>query len=227
MLPLLAAGGVRAVAMDTPGYGASDPLPEPSIEAFARTAVAVVDALALRPLIVVGHHTGGVIAVEVAALTPVQALVLSSTPVVDEEFRSRPAHGVDDVTVDAHGGHLGALWLGREPLYPVDRTDLLDRFVRDALTAGLGTTHEGHALVRRYHLEDRLDLLRRLPVLLIGAPDDPYGYPSFRRMSDLLPHAETVEIPHGMVPLPDQAPRAYSEAVLDVISLLGVGGIGH
>ncbi len=217
VLPLLAGAGLRAVAVDTPGFGASDPVPEPSVETLA---AAVGDAVAgLGPAVVVGHHTGGVLAVELAATRPAQVagLVLSSTPLVDAAFRGRPPHGVDDVEPADDGTHLTALWRGRAPLYPPGRRDLLERFVRDALTAGLELSHEGHALVRRYLMEDRLPALAA-PVLLVAAPDDPFGSPNTARMAQALPAAglprpEVVEIPGGTVPLPDQCPAEYAAAV--------------
>jgi pimeloyl-ACP methyl ester carboxylesterase len=48
---------------------------------------------------IVGHHTGGVIAVEVAATHPerVDKLVLSSTPYVDAEDRNDERHGLQSM----------------------------------------------------------------------------------------------------------------------------------
>ena len=73
----------RAIALDTPGFGDSAPLPGPArIEAWAAVAVELLDALSIARAHVVGHHTGGVIALEIAAAAPARviSLVLSSTP---------------------------------------------------------------------------------------------------------------------------------------------------
>jgi pimeloyl-ACP methyl ester carboxylesterase len=45
----LASAGYRAIALDTPGYGQSDPLPEPpqSLADYARAFLAGIDALGL------------------------------------------------------------------------------------------------------------------------------------------------------------------------------------
>lgn len=215
VLPLLAGRGLRAVAVDTPGFGASDPPAAVSVAAWADGVErALDDVRAAGPLVLVGHHTGGVVAVEVAARRgeAVAGLVLSSTPLTDAEFRARPAHGVDDVEVDGSGAHLRALWDGRAAFYPAERPDLLERFVRDALTAGPALSSSGHRAVREYRMEERLPLLRAR-VLLVGAPDDPYGYPNLARMSAALPGAEVTEIPGGTVPLPDQLPEAYADVV--------------
>ncbi len=216
VLPLLADAGFRAVAMDTLGYGGSAAV-EPSIQTWAAAAVELLHGISAGPAVVVGHHTGGVIALEVAARAPelVRALVLSSTPVVDEEFRSRP-HGVDEVTRSPDGEHVKALWAGRASFYPTDSPDLLERFVADALIAGLDRSAAGHAAVRHYRMEERLPLVHA-PILLIGAPEDPYGYPNFQRMQTVFPGAAAVEIPGGMVPLPDQKPDEYAAAIVDYV----------
>ena len=71
-----------AIAMDTVGFGDSyKPEKEGTIETFAEGVVAFLDAMSIPRTSIIGHHTGGVIAVEVAATHPerVEKLVLSST----------------------------------------------------------------------------------------------------------------------------------------------------
>src|SRR5262245_1708305 len=176
VLPLLGAR-YRVIAMDTAGFGESDPLPgAPSIQAWAVAAVQLLDALGIARAHVVGHHTGGVIAAELAArhAQRVGALVLSSTPFTDEAFRraraQRPA--IDAVEPSADGAHLAALWRTRQPFYPADRPDLLQAFVLDALKVR-GDVEAGHRAVAAYRIEDRIDAIGQ-PTLLIRAPADPF-----------------------------------------------------
>src|SRR3954465_13060576 len=78
VLPLLG-GDFRAIAMDTLGFGDSDAAAdEPSIEVWATAAFALLDALGVKEFAVVGHHTGAVVAAEMASAAPdrVRALVL-------------------------------------------------------------------------------------------------------------------------------------------------------
>ena len=73
----------RAIAMDTPGFGDSTALHGPaSIEGWAAVAVELLDALSIARAHVIGHHTGGVIALHLVAAhaSRVASLVLSSTP---------------------------------------------------------------------------------------------------------------------------------------------------
>ncbi|MFG1946767.1 alpha/beta fold hydrolase [Nonomuraea sp. NPDC048826] len=206
VLPLLGAGH-RAIAMDTLGFGASAPPPEHTIEAYADGVLALMDALGLDTAAVAGHHTGGVIGVEVAARAPgrVTRLVLSSTPLMDAEARrrrlGRPV--VDHVTEREDGSHLMELWVGRAGFYPPSRPDLLARFVRDALAAW-PDLEGGHRAVAAYRMEDRLGLIR-CPVLCVGAAEDPFAFPELRPLTERLPGASVTVIPHGMVPLEFQA----------------------
>src|SRR5262249_46196128 len=91
VLPVLGAK-YRAIAMDTVGFGDSEPLPAglDSIEAWAKSAHEVLAALACSSAVVAGHHTGAAIAVEMAASHPerVEALVLSASPYVDAARRA-------------------------------------------------------------------------------------------------------------------------------------------
>ena len=180
VLPLLGRY-VRAIAMDTMGFGDSDPLADPSIEVWAAAAMALLDALGMKQAAVVGHHTGAVIALEVAAAAParVSALVLSSCPMVDAARRAHHAGArvIDAVERRPDGSHLGELWTRRQPFYPAGDIGLLERFVADALKAG-PMAAEGHRVVNRYRMEDRLKLVA-CPTLVIDALADPHA-PSLR-----------------------------------------------
>lgn len=210
-LPLLAAAGRRATAIDTPGFGRSAPLPgAPSIAGWAAAILAGLDAAGIDRFALVGHHTGGVIAVALTALAPerVAALVLSSTPFTDAEYRSSPP---DESGVDAAEDADG-LRRSRASFYPTDRPDLLDRYVADALAAGplrLG----GHHAVGAFQMEDAIAAIT-MPTLLIGATDDPYAHPQLARMAAALPAAEVAEIAGGMVPLPDGWPGEFTAEVV-------------
>jgi pimeloyl-ACP methyl ester carboxylesterase len=79
----LAKLGYRSIAVDTPGYGLSDPAPgQPTIGDLAENLTPVLDGLKIRTVIVVGHHTGSLIAAAFAAHHPgrVTALVLHGNP---------------------------------------------------------------------------------------------------------------------------------------------------
>lgn len=208
VLPLL--GRTRwAIAVDLPGMGASDPNPEEaSIEHYAAAVLAVIDALGVPSFDLVGHHTGGVVAVEVAASAPgrVRRLVLSSTPHVDAEGRAmrRVRPPIDAVEIVDDGSHLTELWRRRQVFYPRGRLDLLTRFVRDALR--VDDAEAGHQAVARYEMEARLPLLPA-GTLVIGHSDDPFAFKEMAPLVGALTDPATVVIDGGAVPLEFTAQR--------------------
>ncbi|SDI64332.1 alpha/beta fold hydrolase [Variovorax sp. OV700] len=222
VLPLLGAR-YRAIAMDTAGFGdSSDGGVPASIAQWARVACELLDALNIRQTDVVGHHTGGVVAIELAAAFPdrVRGLVLSSTPYAGEAFRiartQRPP--IDEVAPSDDGSHLSALWQKRQGFYPPGRPDLLEAFVLDALKVG-HRVEEGHRAVASYRMEERIGRVTQ-PALLIRATGDPFAAPHATELQHHLPGARIVDIEGGMVPLPDQMPEAFVQAVLGFLSTL-------
>jgi pimeloyl-ACP methyl ester carboxylesterase len=79
----LAKLGYRSIAVDTPGYGLSDPAPgQPTIGDLAENLLPVLDDLKIKKVIIVGHHTGSLIAASFAARHPdrVTAVILHGNP---------------------------------------------------------------------------------------------------------------------------------------------------
>ena len=116
------------------------------------------------------------------------------------------------------GSHLTELWRMRASFYPQD-VALLERFMVDWLKAG-HLAAEGHRVVARYALEERLPLVS-CPVLIIAPTADPHSYPMVPALHAAVPQAEVTEIEGGMVPLPDQLPESFAaavEAFLDRVS---------
>ncbi|NKQ51723.1 alpha/beta hydrolase [Amycolatopsis sp. K13G38] len=220
--PLLAEAH-RAIAVDMPGFGQSVRLPAPqTIEMFARGVLAFLDALGLDDAAVLGHHTGGAVGIELAAIAPerVRALMLSSTPWTGPDYRAAHAGRttVDEVEPTGDGQHLVEMWGIRRPYYPAGRPDLRDRFLHDALAHGVDPA-EGHRACVRYRMEDRIGLVTA-PVLLIGAEADPFAFPDVPKLERQLVNAKRLavaSIPGGMVPLMEQCPREVAAAVLSFL----------
>jgi pimeloyl-ACP methyl ester carboxylesterase len=220
VLPLLGKH-YQAIAMDTIGYGDSSKpqLGGDSIEHWAEVAMSLLDALGIERVAVVGHHTGAVIATEIAAAYAqrIDAAVLSASALVDEKFRARHAKPsrVDNVERRADGSHLTELWRIRQPWYPEGDIDLLERFVVDAIKAGPRAV-EGHAVVARYVMETRLPLIR-CPVLVVAPTADPHAYPAAQPLVQRIAGSRLVEIAGGMIPLPDQLPGEFAAVVHDFL----------
>ena len=214
LLPLLGQH-FQVIAMDTPGMGASAPHPDgDSIENYADAALALLEHLDINRCAVVGHHTGGVIAFRLSAIATerVARLVLSSTPFVNEEGRklreTRPP--IDEVEPDENGTHLAELWQKRQAFYPQGRSDLLHRFVCDAMKCA--NPEDGHRAVGRYQMERDLKSVDQ-PTLVVGHDADPFAFPETKVLTSFMPHAEYVTVEGGMVPLEYKA-EAFAKAVL-------------
>jgi len=219
VLPIL---GLKyhAIAMDTIGFGDSYRLVgDASIEVFARGVIHLMDALSIRQASIVGHHTGGVVAVEVAAAYPerVEKLILSSTPYVDAEDRERrkTRPPIDEVEEKPDGSHLTDLWQRRMPFYPKSKPDLLRRFVLDALKVW-DDLEAGHRAVNRYRMEERVPLIKA-PTLVLAGTDDPFSYPRMKSLSEHIAGSTTAEIQGGMVPMVDQMPEIFARIVLNFL----------
>jgi pimeloyl-ACP methyl ester carboxylesterase len=216
VIPLLARE-FRVVAMDTIGYGDSyRPARECGIEDYARGAVDLLDALGIGTAAVVGHHTGAVIAMELAAAHParVERLVLSASPYVDAEDRERRRGRppIDAVEHHDEGHHLRELWGRRKAFYPKGRPDLLTRFVADALRAA-EKMEEGHRACSAYRMEDKVGRIR-CPTLLVCGTEDPFSFPRLAVLAEKIPGSRALPIPGGTVAVVDHMPAEFTAAIL-------------
>jgi pimeloyl-ACP methyl ester carboxylesterase len=211
----------RTYAMDTIGFGESvRPSGPVTVESFADGVLAFMATMELDRASIVGHHTGGVIAVEIAANHPelVDKLVLSGTTCVDEEGRRLAAEWppIDEVSFSADGSHLMDLWRKREPYYPKDRPDLLQRLVIDGLKV-LDRVEDGHVAVDTFRMEELLPRIT-CPTLLMCGTEDWAAFPDLPRLAAYLPHAKVVEMAGTGVPMVDHVPEEFAAVVLDFLS---------
>lgn len=189
------------IAMDLPGMGCSDAMGEIArIEDFAKAAACLIDELG-GPVTVCGHHTGGVVAIELAASRPdlVESLVLSSTPWIDgaERAHRKTKRPIDTAERKSDGTHLQSYWSQRAPYYPEDPT-YLDRFMKDALTAR--DASEGHHAVGDYHMETAVSFIK-VPTLIIEHSADPFASKHTPQMRLAFPHAVFRQIKDGGIAL--------------------------
>ncbi|GHE40500.1 alpha/beta hydrolase [Streptosporangium violaceochromogenes] len=208
----------RVLAVDTPGMGASDPLPEPpTVEGWAAAMARLLEIEGLDRVDVVGHHTGGYIAFELAAQAPerVRRVVLSSTDLLDAGARGARTgrRGVDEVEERGDGSHLAELWQRRARYYPPDNR-LLRRFMRDALRTE--DPEDGHRVVARYEMERRLDRVRQ-PVLCVGHARDRFAFGGQDRLAAALADARVRVIHDGEIPLEHTAAE-FAEIVTEFLS---------
>jgi len=215
VLPLLAARR-RVIAIDTPGYGCSDRVPgQPTVADYAAAAREVLDALGIERVVAVGHHTGGVIALEMAAAWPerIERVVMSGPVYVDAAGRAGLLPWFRQWTVEADGAHLLDKW--RKMAHWLPRPRLVQRLVVDLFRAG-EQSEQGHFAVAAYCMEDRLARLR-CPALLLYCRDDPFASPERAApLKAAFKPAREVTIAAGIFAA-NEAPDAYAGAVLDYL----------
>ncbi len=107
----------RCIAWDTPGYGASDPLPQSwqqdSLTPYVAAVSGFLDALGLDQALIYGSATGAQIAIEFSKTHPERCsgLLLENVALFSEEECAQIVDGYfPDLTPRADGGHLADLW---------------------------------------------------------------------------------------------------------------------
>jgi pimeloyl-ACP methyl ester carboxylesterase len=216
--PLLAAHR-RTLAIDTPGYGCSDRVAgQPSVEDYAGAVLDVLDALGVDRCVLVGHHTGEIVAVEIAAAAPerVAAVVLSGPVDLDAAGRAYLLPFFRQWHVAADGSHLLDKWQKFAAWVP--RPDLVQRILLDLFRAG-ESSEQGHFATTEYRMEERLPRVR-CPALLLYGSRDPFGVPARATLHrQAFSPVREATIDAGVF-APNENPDAYAAAVLEFATSL-------
>lgn len=215
VLPLLAAH-YHAIAIDLPGHGNSDDPPrEYEIEDFAASVISFLDAMGIDKTSIVGHHTGALVAIEVAVTHPerINKIVLSGCPVWEPEkwqrYLSRPMSR--DIPMTADGGFILKTWEAYKTLS--GRSDLRQWFKPFLVGLEARTRpYDAHYAVGRYRVKPRLGLIKS-PTLLISGTED-YFYKDLKSTRSMIPGAVIGVIEGGGVFTAREKPEAFAEAIL-------------
>ncbi len=218
IIPLLARTH-RVIAIDTPGYGCSDhPAVQPTIEDYASAVIAVLDDAGIARAHIVGHHTGMLIAVELAATRPtrVASIVLSGPVYTDEKGRETLRPYFVQWQVQPDGSHLMEKWTKFSKW--TSPAALVQRLLLDLFRAG-ETSEAGHFALLVYRMEDRLPLVH-CPGLLIFGSRDPFADRSIEPifLKQLSPGRALV-LDMGVFG-PNEQPDAFARAVLEFLGTL-------
>jgi pimeloyl-ACP methyl ester carboxylesterase len=202
----------HVVAVDNPGYGASDPIPgQPTIADYAEAALAVMNDAGIVRAHVAGHHTGAFVAIELAAAHPgrVASAVLSGPVFMDDETRAQLLPLFVQWHVQADGSHFTDKWqrFARWEEHPA----MLQRLVLDVFRAG-EASEQGHIAVIEYDMARRLPLVR-CPGLMLYGSRDPFGYTEkSRRFLNYFSPARELTIDGGVF-MANEVPELWADAV--------------
>jgi len=214
---------VRAIAPDTPGYGASDPPPEPlTIAGYAERLALFMDALGLERVALVGNHTGGSIAVQIAVDLPerVHSLVILGCPLYDkEEAQDKLQTYLEPFTLSPDGAHLEWLWSRYQRIWGADSpVELLHLAATEFLRIA---SRYDWAYQAAFKFE-MAQLLPRIacPTLFLVTEGDLLRNRNEQAVA-LTPHAEgrIIDLPHGQYPIRD--PEGFASELLAFLERTG------
>jgi pimeloyl-ACP methyl ester carboxylesterase len=214
----LAARGIRAIGIDTPGFGMSDaPRHVPTIADFAQAVPAVLDALGLRRAHIAGHHTGALIATAAAVAYPgrIASLIMNGPLPATAEERRQFMTWVDEFerpfTGKPDGSHLVEWWKRRSSFAkPESDWNLMTRYVCEPLI-GLGPFWHGHHAAFLYDHAAAIAEVRCPALILTNTGDQIYAHA--QRARALRPDFAYAEIDGGGIDIVDEKPEAWVAAV--------------
>ncbi|MFK7958096.1 MAG: alpha/beta fold hydrolase [Lysobacterales bacterium] len=214
-LPLLAELGLRAIAIDTPGYGNSDvPATPPTIADYASIFPSVLAGLNLCSAHFLGHHTGGAILTHFAVAHPtmVKSLILDGPPLLNAEDLE-PFKDIkhEPPRISGDGSHLGESWETRVKYTPgwTDKSAMHRRLV-DQLWAG-ETVWYGHHAAFNYLMEPDFLALSVPTMIRTNSGDDIYYLA--KKAHTLRPDFAYQELSGGTHDIVDEQPEAWSRQV--------------
>ena len=191
------AGEFTAIAIDTPGYGHSTPLPAdpaPTIPDFARALAATLEAFGIERCPVYGFHTSSKINLQFAVDHPdrVSLAILDGLSLPPggppEDFITRY---MKPYVVQEDGSHLASSWARGRDLFrffpwfdlrpqarlPLDQPDekFLHRYVLDMLLSGPNYS-SAYSAAMRYLALPQVERVRARTVFMCRQNDPLYAY---------------------------------------------------
>ncbi len=213
----------RTIALDTPGFGNSDPLPDqPLMADYGEVIIQFMDALGLKRSYLLGHHTGASIAIQAASTHPerFERLVLAGVLAFDDEA----VRAEWQTYLDSHKFELDTTgtFLETYPKPMLERDQEFspedpERYLLELvayLQAGPRFWWSYNAVVEHR----AFDLLPTLsvPTLVLNQVDGRV-LESTRRVAAAIPGSSYFELPGSSEGVMDD-PASFSRAVLDFLS---------
>ena len=214
---------VRAIAPDTPGYGASAAPPSSlSIAGYAERLALFLDALELEQIPLVGSHTGGAIAIQLVVDMPerVPALMVVGCPLFEEEERHHLLERyLKTFTPSSDGEHLISVWSRYQRALGSDTPVELLHLLTTELFRTMSRYDWGYRAAFEFEL-DRLLPKITCPTLFLVTQGDPLRDKNEQAVA-LTPDAEgrVIDSPHGQ--FSSRNPEGFTQEVLSFLERVG------
>lgn len=215
---LLVEKGVRAIGIDAPGFGLSDPTDfVPTIGDLAKAVPPVLDKLNINQACVLGHHTGALVATEVALQFPdrVSKLILNGPlPQTDAE-RQQGLNAVETkektYSPQSDGRHFVSLFRDRMAFANED-TDwsVATRYIVEQLY-GMAPFWYGHHAAFTYDHTKTLPKISHRTLVLTNTGDQIHSLS--KRALEMRPDFEFAEIEGGSIDVVDERPHQWTDIV--------------
>jgi pimeloyl-ACP methyl ester carboxylesterase len=214
--------GIRAIGIDSPGFGNSEPADGlPSMEQWARVIPPVLDQLGIEKTNILGNHTGAMLVTEFSLRYPdrVNKLILNGAMIITDQERKERLERLEvsrtNSPYDPDGKHLGEAFQRRKAFYgPGAKDEVITRYIVDRFT-GVSPSWYGPYAAYMYDHTEAVKKIKHPTMILVNTGDGIYEFTM--RALELRPDFSNHVIEGGGVDITDQKTEEWVQAVADFI----------
>ncbi|HEY6006269.1 MAG TPA: alpha/beta fold hydrolase [Anaeromyxobacter sp.] len=209
--------GRRVLAFDLPGHGASPGPSLASIGAYARSVLAVLDALEIASAVLAGHSMGGAIAMTLALEAPSRVAGLA---LVGTGAKLRVSRFVLDATADPAALAASAGTMCDYAFGPLAGASLRQEFTEGLLAGAPGVAHGDFGACDAFDVMARVGEIRA-PTLVVCGSEDRLTPPKYAELlRDRIPGARLELVPGAGHMVTVEAPARVAGAIEALLASL-------